>query len=272
MIYDLQKASVWKRISAFLFDIILLSIVVVGSAFLLSVATGYDAKSRRYHEAVEEVQKKHEGLNFNISRTEYETLPQEKQAEYDDYFRELNGSEEAVYYFNLTVNLSMIIVTAGILIGYLILEFALPMILGNGQTLGKKIFGIAVMRTNGVKVNGPVMFIRTVLGKFAIETMIGAYIVIMFLFGKADLLMIILFFLIPIVSIITMIATKTNSPIHDLLAGTVTVDLSSQMIFASEDEMIAYKKRIHAEQAEREREYKLSDGNSENTESNTKQK
>ena len=271
MIYDLQKASIWKRISAFLFDVILLSIVVVGSAFLLSLITDYDSKNQRYRGAVEAIEKKYDDLNFNISRTDYEALPEETKARYDEAYRELNDDEEAVYYFNLTINLSLVIITVSFLIGYLILEFALPMIFKNGQTLGKKIFGIAVMRTNGVRVTGPVVFIRTVLGKFAVETMIAVYIAIMFWFGKADVLMIILFFLIPTVSIITMIATKTNSPIHDLLAATVTVDLSSQMIFDSEEDMIEYKKKAHALQTEREREYKLSDDNPKKTENNTKQ-
>ena len=42
MIFDLQKASMWKRISAFLFDIILLVIAVVGFAFLISCIVGFD--------------------------------------------------------------------------------------------------------------------------------------------------------------------------------------------------------------------------------------
>ena len=36
MIYDLQRANMWKRISAYLLDAILLGMVVVGFAFLLS--------------------------------------------------------------------------------------------------------------------------------------------------------------------------------------------------------------------------------------------
>ena len=46
------------------------------------------------------------------------------------------------------------------------------------------------------------------------------------------------------------IASKTNSPIHDMIANTVTVDMASQMIFDSRDEKIEYIKRIHAEAAE----------------------
>ena len=45
MIYDLQRASLWKRISAFLFDAILLGIAAVLFAWCLSAALGYDGYS-----------------------------------------------------------------------------------------------------------------------------------------------------------------------------------------------------------------------------------
>ena len=53
--------------------------------------------------------------------------------------------------------------------------------------------------------------------------------------------------LILILQIVLIAATKTNSAIHDCLASTVTVDLASQMIFNTREEMIAYKEKLHAE-------------------------
>ena len=47
MIYDLQKASMWKRISAFLCDIILFCIVAVGIALLISTMLGIDAQQNK---------------------------------------------------------------------------------------------------------------------------------------------------------------------------------------------------------------------------------
>ena len=41
MYQDLQKASLWKRISAYIFDVILLVTVAVGVAFLLSTLFRY---------------------------------------------------------------------------------------------------------------------------------------------------------------------------------------------------------------------------------------
>ena len=43
------------------------------------------------------------------------------------------------------------------------LAFLLPLKLGTGQTLGQKIFGVGLMNTDGVKVNGVTLFIRAIL-------------------------------------------------------------------------------------------------------------
>ena len=40
---DLQKASMLKRISAFILDVILLAVAITGFAFFLSAVTGYDS-------------------------------------------------------------------------------------------------------------------------------------------------------------------------------------------------------------------------------------
>ena len=51
-----------------------------------------------------------------------------------------------------------------------------------------------------------------------------------------------------ILQIGVMIATQTNSSIHDLLSDTVVVDFASQQIFDSEEELIAYKQKKHEEE------------------------
>ena len=42
MMYDLQRASVFKRISAGLFDFIITGIVIVAAALFVSAISGYD--------------------------------------------------------------------------------------------------------------------------------------------------------------------------------------------------------------------------------------
>ena len=55
-----------------------------------------------------------------------------------------------------------------------------------------------------------------------------------------------------IAQLLCLIISRNNSAIHDLLAGTAVVDISSQMIFRTTDDLIAYKKQIAAEQAARQ--------------------
>ena len=45
------------------------------------------------------------------------------------------------------------------------------------------------------------------------------------------------------------IYTPTNSTIHDLLCDTVVVDIASQEIFETEEELLEHKKRLAAEKA-----------------------
>ena len=250
MIYDLQRANMWKRISAYLLDAILLGILVVGCALLLSGILGYD----RYADDLEKAYDRYEaeyGMSFDISATEYEAMSQEQLAVFEAASEAFSRDEEVIYVYSMLINLTLIITVFSILLGYLVLEFAVPLFLKNGQTLGKKIFGIAVMHTNGVKINTPMLFARTVLGKYTIETMIPVLIVIMIYFNLVGFFGTLMIMLLAFAQAILLIVTHTRSPIHDLIAKTVTVDMASQMIFDSEEDMLEYKKRIHTEKAQR---------------------
>ena len=84
-----------------------------------------------------------------------------------------------------------------------------------------------------------------------IETMIPVLIIILIYFNSIGLMGLIVLCAELLLQIILFFATKTNSLIHDILASTVCVDMASQMIFASEHELIEYKKRLSAEKAAR---------------------
>lgn len=247
---DLQKADMWKRISALLFDVILLGILIVGAASLLSGALKFDS----YNQTVDDSYAKYESqydIVFNITEEEYNAMTAEEAARYAAAYEALVADDEAMYAYNMLVNLTLLITTVSVLIGYAVLEFAVPLMLGNGQTLGKKIFGIGVMRTDSVRLTTIQLFIRTFLGKYTIETMIPALIIIMLMFNAIGILGTVILGLILLLQVILLIATKTNSAIHDLLAGTVAVDISSQMIFPDTDALIEHKKKVAAEEAAR---------------------
>ena len=251
MVYDLQKASMWKRASAYIFDFILFGILVVGIALLLSFCLGYDAQIESLEATYSAYEEKY-GIDLNISLEEFEKLSEEQKALYGEANEAFAKDPEVNRTYSLILNLTLIIITFSILGAYLITELLVPLILKNGQTFGKKIFGVAVMRVDGVRISPLQLFIRTVLGKFTIETMFPVFIAIMTVVIPLGIVGTVVLIMFGVLQICVLMISKTNSAIHDLIAGTVAVDMASQMIFNSPEELMEYKKRIHAEKAKRE--------------------
>ena len=250
---DVQKGSIWKRISAFLFDGIMLSIVIMGLATLMSWILKYDDRMAAFNEIKESVAAQY-GISFDTSQEEYQEFDAEKKARFDEAYEALNANREAVKLYSQLNVFAILIISLPMFLAFLILEFIIPLIFKDGRTLGKKIFGLCVIRPNCVKISGPVLFIRSIIGKCVIELQIPATIIIMFLFGKGNIFLAILFFAIPLVNLISFFATKKHTVLHDLLSVTVVADYASQRIFETEDELIEFKKKQHEEEVQRLRE------------------
>lgn len=251
MIYDLQRASFWKRIASWMFDSILLGVLAVGFGLLLSVILGYDKHSQRVEDAYNLYETKY-GISFEITQEAYESMTEQQRLNYETAYQELIADQDAMYAYNMMLNLSLVITSLGIFIAVFAWEFLVPLFLGNGQTLGKKIFGLGVMRVDGVKLNNIQLFARTLLGKYAIEIMIPVTIVMMLFWGTVGLFGTLFLGALLLAQVISLIVTRTNSGLHDLLAGTVVIDFSSQMIFNSTEELIEFKKKVAADQAMRQ--------------------
>ena len=251
MVYDLQKASLWKRVSAWLFDSILLSIMVVALAWLLSAALGYDKYDQQINDAYSRYEESY-GVVFDISAEEYDALPPEDKAAYDTAYAALTADEEVVYAYNMIINLTMVIASVGILLAVLLWEFAIPLLLKNGQTLGKKIFGLCLVRVDGVKVTPVQLFVRTLLGKFTLEIMIPVYILLMLFWGIADLTGTLLLGAVLLAQFLCLTITDRHAALHDLIAGTAVADFGTQLIFENAQERTQYIARLHAEQAAKE--------------------
>ena len=251
MALDLQKAGIWKRISAYLFDVIILGIVVVGIAFLLSSVLNYAKYSRTLDEAYDSYETQY-GITFEMTQEEFAAMTEEERARYDQAYEALVADDEAMFAYNMVINLTLLILTISILLAYVVLEFVVPLLLKNGQTLGKEIFGICVMRIDCVKVTTLQLFVRNILGKYTIETMVPVLVLVMLYFGTVGLTGTLVLGLILLLQIIVIGVTKTNSAIHDLLGGTVVVDFHSQKIFDTTEELVEYKKILAAERAARQ--------------------
>lgn len=241
MSVDLQKANIWKRISAFLFDSILLAVLAVGVGFALSALLGYDTYNQTLNDSYDRYEQAYE-IQFEITGEEYAAMSEQEKENYDTAYAALLADEEAMHAYDMVLNLTMVMITFGVLISFVILEFLIPLRLGNGQTLGKKIFGLGVMRKDAVQLTTIQLFIRTVLGKFTVETMIPVYICIMIFFNMLGALGTVILGVLGVIQLIILFATRTRLVIHDLLAGTVVIDIGSQQIFKDTEALIEYKK------------------------------
>ncbi len=214
---ELQRAGMWKRIAAWMFDGILLSVIVVGFAVLLSWMFGYDGYSAAMEDGYARYEEQY-GVTFEISLEEYESMTEAQRQNYDTAYEALIADQEVLYNYNMVLHLTMLVITLALLISLLLWEFFIPLWLGNGQTLGKRIFGLCLVRNDGVKLNTLQLFARTILGKFTIETMIPVYVLVMLYFGTLGLTGTMVLFALLAAQVFCLMVTKTNSAIHDLIA------------------------------------------------------
>ncbi len=238
-----------------MFDFVTAGMLAIAVAALLAAVLGYNAKSARLEERYNHFQTTYEttyGIDLDINEEEYNSLTPEKKETYDAaakaFGEALQKDAEAMQLYESLFYITLLMVSVSILFGVLIVHFIVPLFFHNGQTLGKKIFGLAVMRTNCVKATKPVLFIRAIFGLYTIETMFPVALFIMVRYGFLGSLGYVTIGLLLILEIGVMIASKHNASIHDLLTDTAVVDMGSQQIFETEEAMLAFKQRQHEEE------------------------
>lgn len=259
MIHDLQKASLMKRFSAFLLDFVVMLMLFVGIMLIVSPITNFDSYLDKVDVRLTEIKEKHnisaleEESGILFSDFQYKTeeekaqMPEEITKAYNDCTMEINKDNEIMKLFETILSLAIVIVSISMLITFIIIHFIVPLLFKNGQTLGKKIFGIAVMRTDGIKITPFVLFVRAILGKYTIGTMLPIIMLLMLLFGPNPLIPLMVIAAILLIQVVLLFTSKTRSLIHDHLASTVVVDMQSQMIFDSVEAKQEYQQRLHDE-------------------------
>ena len=252
---DLQKASLWKRVAAGILDVILIVVLATGFGCVISAAVDYDTHSEA-NKAINQRYIAQYGIDIHMTQEKFNEMTLEEQTAYESNVEAcrvaMNADEEAVRAYTIVVNLSLVVVTGGILLAVLVLELLVPILFGNGMTVGKKVFALCLIRNDGIKLNGVQLFTRVILGKFAIEIMIPVYVGIMMYLGQTNGILLLFTIALLIAQVIMVLATRNHCLLHDLMAGTVVVDYGSQKIFQSTEELIAYQKRIAAERAARQ--------------------
>lgn len=248
MEHALQKASLGKRIAAGILDGILICILATGFAFLLSVLLGYDGYNQTLKDGYSRYETQY-GVSFDIPREELSDADREK---WDAAYKALSQDEEVIQAYNVVLNLTLVIASVAILLSVLAWEFAVPLLLHNGQTVGKKVFSLGLVRVDGVQVTNLQLMVRALLGKFAVEIMIPVFVILMVFWGISGLIGPIVLLALLVAQAICLCVSKTNALLHDQMAGTAVVDISSQRIFRSTEDLIAYQKQVAAERAARQ--------------------
>ena len=248
---EIQKAHILKRILVWLCDSILLITLTVLLVFALSNLLGYS----RHSVALEQAYKNYEsryGVSFDITQEEYLSLPEQEKKNYDDAYEAMSKDEEMAFVYGMVIKLTLIIASVSLLLAVAVLEFGVPLLFKNGQTLGKKVWGIAIVGQDGVRVNTQQMIIRTFLGKYTLGLMIPVLILIMMMFNIIGLFGAIVIVILCAAQLMCLLCTQNKTGFADLLAGTVSVELKSQRIFDTTEELLEYIKKLRAEQAARQ--------------------
>lgn len=248
---QLQLASFWKRISAWLFDSIMLGVFAILFAFALSGTLGYTTHSNAMEAAYNKYETQY-GITFDITQEAYLAMTEAERANYDAAYEALLDDEDAMYAYGMLVNLTLIITSLGILLSVAGLEFIVPLLFKNGQTIGRKIFGVALVKPDGVKMNIMQLTVRTLLGKYTLGLMVPVLVFIMLMFNITGLFGTLLVFGIWTAQILCLLCTRNKTGLADLMAGTVPVELNSQRIFETTEDLIAYQKKLHAEEVARQ--------------------
>ena len=283
--FELRKIGFVKRASALLLDAILLVVLTTGFMFIISLICKYDHEQdllisyqeqwSDYHKNYAQGVSEAYGFTYKITDEEKQTFTvtdkDGNRVTLDDVWKKLSeadgaGNEVTVKawedfqvlkdgapldrQYSYVLNLMFMMLSVGTALSYMVLEFIIPIIMKNGQTVGKKVFGIGLVRPDCVKITIPQLFARTFIGKYAIETMFPILLIILFFFGSLGIMAIILFAAVTILNIAVFFASKNRTPIHDVLAHTVVIDFKLQVVFQSTEEMMERKTLQHTEMVE----------------------
>ena len=239
MSISIQKANFWKRVSAWLVDVVLTIVLSMAFALGTSSILNYEKIYNEYSAIVTEYEKE---FGITLDQEEYDKLSETDKKAYDAKQQEmdvaLSKNEKAMSLRSALSSLIFTIVAISLSLSILVAHFIIPLFFKDGKTLGKKVFGLAVIRTNGVKLSTPVLFARSIVGLLAIETLAVMLLCTMGIAGK-NIIALIAALGVQILQVFVMLKTPHRASIHDLLADTVVVDFASQRIFESQEELLA---------------------------------
>lgn len=232
-IYNPTKAKLHYRIAGFILDTIVFIILLTGLLYLLSAITRYDKHSEALHNAWRDI-----GYEiYNEETKEYEIISEDDPN--FDYVMELYMDNETIaneeHFINsFSLNAPLI----SIVIALSLSEILMPLIFRNGQTIGMKCFHIGLLSNNNIAVKPMQVFIRGLLGKIVVLTLIPFMGIFYAFFNvSGGFLGTIIFLIVTIGNIILLCASKKHIGFQDLLASVYPVDASQTIFYKTEKEL-----------------------------------
>lgn len=111
----------------------------------------------------------------------------------------------------------------GIFISFLLSEVLVPLLLGRGETIGKKIFSLFLIRLDEKRVGGGTLILRALGGKYLMESLPVVFLSLHAFFSCSGVCLLIAFLLV-ILNVSLTVFSKNHRALHDIISGTVVVE------------------------------------------------
>jgi uncharacterized RDD family membrane protein YckC len=245
--YDVVVAKTFPRIGAYLLDgiIIFLLFVAFYNYIMYPIAKqlwSVDVLEQQYVSHMKDfgiivelpdttTEDPNDTYDYNLygisNSDQYAELFPDATMTYDEFLVDLNNKaalfyadEEASGVETLLSVYNLVQIAISFLISQLLVFYILPLILKNGQTPGKKMMHLGLATPEGLIIRNWQLFARFLIGIYAVETILSIATYMMFGLPLLPLL----------ISAIMVLLTRRHVALHDLIAGTVVVDLRQTLL------------------------------------------
>jgi uncharacterized RDD family membrane protein YckC len=156
----------------------------------------------------------------------------------------LMSDEEAEALLHKCSSITIATISIGLFGGVMVTYFLIPLLLKNGQTIGKKFMRIALVSKEGIRVPKINLFIRALFGIYVVEYMVPVYGIFYIFSGlPGSILATAVVVGILIINMFLITTNRFGLTIHDLIGKTVVVEYDGQAMFDSIEELREYQKK-----------------------------
>jgi uncharacterized RDD family membrane protein YckC len=235
--YTLNLANPWKRFAAWILDFILLATIAVGVTWLCSIIFNFTEENAKLYSYYEQygVYTVTDGVGAFC----------ETDANYSNecaaMWTNFGNDASAVGQYQKVVSLTFIMLTIGVFVSTTIIYLVFPLIFRNGQTIGKKVMGVALLSKDEIQVSTFQVVTRYLIGNFTIMLMLPIMLLLVAIYFNWGLILTLPGIAIELGNIVAIMVTKNKQNIPDLIARTIPIDISSQIIAKTPEELSKYK-------------------------------